>query len=179
MSLLTIVEASRKFNIGRTTIYKAIKKGEITPQLSELGVQQIDPQDMIRVFGHPGKKAVSGDAKSNVSVNNDDLVRELRLQIEELKQDKSFLKQEIASVRRDFDDFKLLIEHKPKTEVAETGETVAKQDQSSFGEQKKQAEEQAETQPENLKKTDFELKQSIEQPAKKGLFRRLVGEILR
>ncbi|KAA0596839.1 helix-turn-helix domain-containing protein, partial [Escherichia coli] len=106
MSLLTIVEASRKFNIGRTTIYKAIKKGEITPQLSELGVQQIDPQDMIRVFGHPGKKAVSGDTKSNVSVNNDDLVRELRLQIEELKQDKSFLKQEIASVRRDFDDFK-------------------------------------------------------------------------
>lgn len=179
MSLLTIVEASRKFNIGRTTIYKAIKKGEITPQLNELGVQQIDPHDMIRVFGHPGKKAVSGDTKSNVSVNNDDLVRELRLQIEELKQDKSFLKQEIASVRRDFDDFKLLIEHKPKTEVAETGETVAKQDQSSFGEQKKQDKKQAETQPENLKKTDFEPKHSTEQPAKKGLLRRLVGEILR
>lgn len=179
MSLLTIVEASRKFNIGRTTIYKAIKKGEITPQLSELGVQQIDPQDMIRVFGHPEKKAVSRDAKSNVSVNNDDLVRELRLQIEELKQDKSFLKQEIASVRRDFDDFKLLIEHKPKTEVAETGETVAKQDQSSFAEQKKQAEEQDETQSKNIKQTDLEPKQSIEQPARKGLLRRLVGEILR
>ena len=179
MSLLTIVEASRKFNIGRTTIYKAIKKGEITPQLSELGVQQIDPQDMIRVFGHPGKKAVSGDAKANVSVNNDELVRELRLQIEELKQDKSFLKQEIASVRRDFDDFKLLIEHKPKTEGAETGETVAKQDKSSFAEQKKQAEEQAETQPENLKKPDLEPKHSTEQLTKKGLLRRLVGEILR
>lgn len=134
---------------------------------------------MIRVFGNPGKKAVSGEVKSNVSVNNDDLVRELRLQIEELKQDKSFLKQEIASVRCDFDDFKLLIEHKPKTEVSETGETVAKQDQSSFGEQKKQAEKQAETQPENVKNIDVEPKNSIEQPAKKGLFRRLVGEILR
>ena len=179
MSLLTIVEASRKFNIGRTTIYKAIKKGEITPQLNELGVQQIDPQDMIRVFGHPGKKAVSGDTKSNVSVNNDDLVRELRLQIEELKQDKSFLKQEIASVRRDFDDFKLLIEHKPKTEVAETGETVSKQDQSSFEEQKKQGEKQPETLSQNANQTDFAPKHSTEQPAKKGLFRRLVSQILR
>jgi septum formation inhibitor MinC len=78
-------------------------------------------------------------------VNNDDLVRELRLQIEELKQDKAFLKQEISSVRRDFDDFKLLIEHKAKTETPETDETVSKQDVSSLGEQKKQAWEQVET----------------------------------
>ena len=78
-------------------------------------------------------------------MNNDDLVRELRLQIEELKQDKAFLKQEISSVRRDFDDFKLLIEHKAKTEVTETAETVSKQDVSSLGEQKKQAWEQVET----------------------------------
>ena len=179
MSGLTILEASKKFNIGRTTIYKAIKRGELTPQLSESGVQMIDPQDMIRLFGSPSKKTVSTNSHSPVSVNNDDLVRELRLQIEELKQDKAFLKQEISSVRRDFDDFKLLIEHKPKTEVAETGETVAKQDQSSFGEQKKQAEEQLETQHQNAKQADFESKEPAEQPAKKGLFRRLVGEILR
>ena len=145
MSVLTILEASKKFNIGRTTIYKAIKRGELTPQLSESGVQMIDPQDMIRLFGSPSKKTVSVDSNSTVSVNNDDLVRELRLQIEELKQDKAFLKQEISSVRRDFDDFKWLIEHKAKTEVTETAETVSKQDVSSFGEQKKQAWEQVET----------------------------------
>ena len=145
MSVLTILEASKKFNIGRTTIYKAIKRGERTPQLSESGVQMIDPQDMIRLFGSPSKKTVSTNSHSPVSVNNDDLVRELRLQIEELKQDKAFLKQEISSVRRDFDDFKLLIEHKAKTEVTETAETVSKQDVSSLGEQKKQAWEQVET----------------------------------
>ena len=148
MSLLTILEASKKFNIGRTTIYKAIKKGELTPKLSESGVQMLDPQDMVRLFGSSSKKTVSVDSKSNVSVNNDDLVRELRLQIEELKQDKMFLKQEIASVRNDFDDFKLLIEYKVKTEVPETGETVAKQNVSSFEEQKKQDEKQVETKPE-------------------------------
>ena len=179
MSGLTILEASKKFNIGRTTIYKAIKRGELTTQLSESGVQMIDPQDMIRLFGSPSKKTVSTNSHSPVSVNNDDLVRELRLQIEELKQDKAFLKQEISSVRRDFDDFKLLIEHKAKIEVPETGETVAKQAESSFAEQKKQAEKQTETQPENMKKTDSEPKHSIKQPTKKGLFRRLVGEILR
>lgn len=148
MSLLTILEASKKFNIGRTTIYKAIKRGELTPKLSESGVQMLDPQDMVRLFGSSSKKTVSVDSKSNVSVNNDDLVRELRLQIEELKQDKMFLKQEIASVRNDFDDFKLLIEYKVKTEVPETGETVAKQNVSSFEEQKKQDEKQVETKPE-------------------------------
>jgi predicted site-specific integrase-resolvase len=148
MSLLTILEASKKFNIGRTTIYKAIKKGELTPKLSESGVQMLDPQDMVRLFGSSSKKPVSVDSKSNVSVNNDDLVRELRLQIEELKQDKVFLKQEIASVRNDFDDFKLLIEYKVKTDVPETGETVAKQNVSSFEEQKKQDEKQVETKPE-------------------------------
>ena len=145
MSGLTIVEATKKFNMGTTTNYKAIKRGELTPQLSEAGVQMIDPQDMIRLFGSPSKKTVSTNSHSPVSVNNDDLVRELRLQIEELKQDKAFLKQEISSVRRDFDDFKLLIEHKAKTEVTETAETVSKQDVSSLGEQKKQAWEQVET----------------------------------
>ena len=69
MSVLTIVEASKRFNIGRTTIYKAIKRGDLTPQLSETGVQMIDPQDMIRLFGSPSKKGCV--ALRNFSRNND------------------------------------------------------------------------------------------------------------
>jgi predicted ATP-dependent protease len=150
MSLLTVVEASKKFNVGRTAIYKAIKKGELTPQLNEAGVQMLDPQDMIRLFGNRNKKSVSTAKNMAVSVDNEELVKELRLQIEELKQDKTFLKQEIASVRRDFDDFKLLIEHKAKTEVTETVETAPKLNESSFEEQKKQSEKQPETKSENV-----------------------------
>ena len=36
MSLLTIVEASKQFNVGRTAIYKAIKKGELTAQINHV-----------------------------------------------------------------------------------------------------------------------------------------------
>ena len=179
MSLLTILEASKQFKVGRTSIYKAIKRGDITPRLNAQNIQVIDAQDMVRVFGGSVPKSVSGNSTPVVSGNNEELVRELREQIQDLKQDKEFLKQEMASIRRDFDDFKLLIEHKAKIEVPETGETVAKQAESSFAEQKKQAEKQTETQPENMKKTDSEPKHSIKQPTKKGLFRRLVGEILR
>ena len=145
MSLLTILEASKQFNIGRTAIYKAIKKGEITPRLSDTGVQLIDPQDMVRIFGKAKQKSVSNHSTQHVSINNDELVRELREHIQELKQDKIFLKQEIESVRKDFDDFKLLIEHKQNTDIDKTGETVLKQQESSFREQKKQEEKHQET----------------------------------
>lgn len=156
MSLLTILEASKQFNIGRTTIYKAIKKGELTPRLSDTGVQLIDPQDMVRLFGKSKQKSVSTGSTQHVSINNDELVRGLREQIEDLKQDKQFLKQEIESVRRDFDDFKLLIEHKANAGTDKTSETVPKQEESSFSEQKKQDQKQLETavekQPEPPKK---------------------------
>lgn len=148
MSLLTILEASKKFDIGRTSIYKAIKKGELTPQMSSTGVQMIDPQDMVRIFGVSSRKSVSKSSTSSVSVSNDELVRELREQIQDLKQDKSFLKQEIESIRKDFDDFKFLIEHNKKTDVNETSETEQKQSMNNFSEQKKQSDKQPETEPE-------------------------------
>ena len=145
MSLLTILEASKQFKVGRTSIYKAIKRGDITPRLNAQNIQVIDAQDMVRVFGGSVPKSVSGNSTPVVSGNNEELVRELREQIQDLKQDKEFLKQEMASIRRDFDDFKLLIEHKPNTDIDKTGETVLKQQESSFGEQKKQEEKHKET----------------------------------
>ena len=154
MSLLTILEASKQFNIGRTAIYKAIKKGEITPRLSDTGVQLIDPQDMVRIFGKAKQKSVSNHSTQHVSINNDELVRELREQIQDLKQDKEFLKQEMASIRRDFDDFKLMIEYKGKSDISETGETVSEQAGNSFGVQEKQQREQVETDEKQHQKTE-------------------------
>lgn len=154
MSLLTILEASKQFKVGRTSIYKAIKRGDITPRLNAQNIQVIDAQDMVRVFGGSVPKSVSGNSTLVVSGNNEELVRELREQIQDLKQDKEFLKQEMASIRRDFDDFKLMIEYKGKSDISETGETVSKQAGNSFGVQEKQQREQVETAEKQPPKTE-------------------------
>lgn len=167
MSLLTILEASKQFKVGRTSIYKAIKRGDITPRLNAQNIQVIDAQDMVRVFGGSVPKSVSGNSAPVVSGNNEELVRELREQIQDLKQDKEFLKQEMASIRRDFDDFKLMIEYKGKSDQSETSETVSEQAGNSFGVQEKQQREQVETaekQPQKTEKKRF------------GFLRRILGD---
>ena len=154
MSLLTILEASKQFKVGRTSIYKAIKRGDITPRLNAQNIQVIDAQDMVRVFGGSVPKSVSGNSTPVVSGYSEELVRELREQIQDLKQDKEFLKQEMASIRRDFDDFKLMIEYKGKSDQSETSETVSEQVGNSFGVQEKQQREQVETAEKQPQKTE-------------------------
>lgn len=171
MSLLTIVEASKQFNVGRTAIYKSLKKGELTAQINHDGIKVVDAQDMIRIFGSSSKKAVSISVSENStqsvsenSRNNEDLIRELREQVKELRQDKDFLKQEISSIRKDFDDYKLMITYKGELVPVETGETVSETDKNSIEKQKKQPEKQVET--------------AIDEPKtaeKKGFFKRLFG----
>jgi hypothetical protein len=171
MSLLTIVEASKQFNVGRTAIYKAIKKGELTAQINHDGVKVIDAQDMVRVFGSSSKKVVSEPVSENStqavsrnSENNDNLIRELREQVKELRQDKDFLKQEISSIRKDFDDYKLMITYKGELVSVETGETVSETEKNSIEKQKKQPEKQVETAIETPKTEE-----------KKGFFQRWFG----
>ena len=167
MSLLTIVEASKQFNVGRTAIYKAIKKGELTAQINHDGIKVVDAQDMIRIFRPSSKKAVSENstqAVSRNSENNDDLIRELREQVKELRQDKDFLKQEISSIRKDFDDYKLMITYKGELVPVETTETVSETEKNSIEKQKKQPEKQVETTVNEPKSEE-----------KKGFFKRLFG----
>ena len=167
MSLLTIVEASKQFNVGRTAIYKAIKKGELTAQINHDGIKVVDAQDMIRIFRPSSKKAVSENSTQSVSgnsENNDDLIRELREQVKELRQDKDFLKQEISSIRKDFDDYKLMITYKGELVPIETTETVSETEKNSIEKQKKQPEKQVETAVNEPKSEE-----------KKGFFKRLFG----
>ena len=167
MSLLTIVEASKQFNVGRTAIYKAIKKGELTAQINHDGIKVVDAQDMIRIFRLPSKKAVSDPVSENStqavsrnSENNDDLIRELREQVKELRQDKDFLKQEISSIRKDFDDYKLMITYKGDLVPVETAETVSETEKNSIEKQKKQLEKQSKT---------------VLSETRKGILKRLFG----
>ena len=172
-SPLTVSDAfvAKQFNVGRTAIYKAIKKGELTAQINHDGIKVVDAQDMIRIFRPSSKKSVSDPVSENStqsvsrnSENNDDLIRELREQVKELRQDKDFLKQEISSIRKDFDDYKLMITYKGELVPVETAETVSETEKNSIEKQKKQSEKQVETAVDEPKSEE-----------KKGFFKRLFG----
>lgn len=180
MSLLTIVEASKQFSIGRTAIYKAIKRGDLTPKKNNEGVQVVDSQDMVRLFGASRKTnvsvAVSENSISEKQENNEQVIQELRTQLKELKQDKEFLKQEISSIRKDFDDYKLMITYKGSLASVETEETVSETKKNSVGVQEKQDQTQQETPKTELENTEKHIVfEEEKQETKKGFFRRIFG----
>ena len=169
MSVLTIVEASKQFNVTRPRIYRAIQKGELTTSLNDEGVQVIQAQDMIRVFGNEKKKAVSNVVRNKSNDTDSKLVQLLEEQLRKAEEDKAFLKQQINDLRKDFDDYKLKIEHQPKTEQ-QTGMTSNDQVQTEKMLQIEQPEKTTVITQEN---------DQMSKPVKKSLFSRLVGEILR
>ena len=116
MSVLTIVEASKQFNVTRPRIYRAIQKGELTTSLNEEGVQVVQVQDIIRLFGHQKQKTVSKAVRNNVLDTDTKLIQLLEEQLKKAEEDKAFLKQQINDLRKDFDDYKLRIEHHPQTD---------------------------------------------------------------
>lgn len=111
MSVLTIVEASKQFNVTRPRIYRAIKKGELSTALNDDGVQVVQVQDMIRLFDNQKKKTVPKPVRNNVHDTDLKLVKFLEEQLKKSEEDKAFLKQQINDLRKDFEDYKLRIEH--------------------------------------------------------------------
>ncbi|ENU21296.1 hypothetical protein F994_00170 [Acinetobacter bohemicus ANC 3994] len=179
MSLVTIVEASKQFGIGRTAIYKAIKRGDLTAKKNNDGVQVVDAQDMVRLFGSSRKAnvsiVVSGNSMLEKQQDSEQVIQELREQLKELKQDKEFLKQEISSIRKDFDDYKLMITYKGNLSSVETEETVSKNEKNNVGVQEKHNGIQPETpnkaRVEDSKKDVLLAEEQLK--LKKGFFRKL------
>lgn len=66
MSLITIMEASKQFDVTRPRIYRVIQKGELTTTLIDDGVQLVQSQDMVRFFERKKKKEKSCHETSNV-----------------------------------------------------------------------------------------------------------------
>ena len=173
MSVLTIVEASKQFNVTRPRIYRAIQKGELTTSLNEEGVQVVQVQDIIRLFGHQKQKTVSKAVRNIVLDTDTKLIQLLEEQLKKAEEDKAFLKQQINDLRKDFDDYKLRIEHHPQTEQR----TDVTSHDSVLEDETLQIE-----QPNNMiEKTVKQVDDSAQQdkPTKKSLFSRLVREILK
>jgi len=166
MSVLTIVEAAKQFNVTRPRIYRSIKKGELTTILSDDGIQLVQVQDMIRLFGNSQGKTVLNDVRSGVHDTDLKLVKLLEEQLKKAEDDKAFLKQQINDLRKDFDDYKLRIEHRSISEDR-TDITSNEHDRKV---------ESLQVEQPNVVQESSEAKNK---PIKKGLLRRLASEIFR
>jgi len=173
MSVLTIVEASKQFNVTRPRIYRAINKGELTTVLNDEGVQVVQVQDLVRIFGNQNKKTVTNPVRNSVSDTDSKLVRLLEEQLRKAEEDKAFLKQQINDLRKDFDDYKLRIEHHPHTEQR----TDVTRHEHVLDEDSLQIEQPQNMTEKTVKKVDDLIQQ--DKPNKKSLFSRLVREILK
>ena len=173
MSVLTIVEASKQFNVTRPRIYRAIQKGELSTSLNDEGVQVVQVQDIIRLFGHQKQKTVSKAVRNNVLDTDTKLIQLLEEQLKKAEEDKAFLKQQINDLRKDFDDYKLRIEHHPQTEnrTDVTSHDPVLEDETLQIEQPNNMTEKT------VKQVEYSAQQ--DKPTKKSLFSRLVREILK
>lgn len=180
MSLLTIVEASNQFNITRSRIYRAIERGELTPQINGEGVKVIDPADMVRVFGNRKKSKTTTEAKkTGVSEQNEIIVEMLKEQLKQAQDREQKLFNEIASIRKDFDDYKALITYQmpvsPPTPPEQPEAKRTSLDNESDASDTAQA-----IQRNDIGRTDQNTQKSDQSatPKKHGLFGRMIRTLI-
>lgn len=173
MAKITIVEAAKQFNVTRPRIYRAIKKGELTATVSDDGVQLVQVQDMVRLFDNVKKKPVQKNVRDTSYDTDLKMITILEEQLRKAEEDKTFLKQQIQDIRKDFEDYKLRIEYQERTDksVSVTSNDQQNEDESL---QVEHAVNMTTEPPVFQQKT-----QPNEEPKKKGLLHRLVGEIFK
>jgi hypothetical protein len=166
MTLLTIVEAAKQFGVTRSRIYRAIDRGEITPQVNDDGAKVIDAADMVRVFGTKASTRKTAPNKSDTmpAKQSEQIVEILREQLKQAQEREQFYKAEIANIRKDFDDFKLMITHTPNP----TQQTVQEQSEHT-----KQVRTDGTQEQQGTGRNDRRVTEEKEQP-KKGFWRRLL-----
>src|SRR5690606_14297873 len=177
MNLLTIVDAAKQFNVTRSRIYRALEKGTITAQIDDEGIKRIDPSDMVRVFGNAKHKKPVANKSDTIKMEQSETVVEiLKEQLKQAQEREQFYKAEIANIRKDFDDYKLLIgmkKHSP------TDSPVEQPEQSSI--QKNDAVQTVqESECNDIGRTDQNAQKSDERaaPKKHGVFGRMIRTLI-
>lgn len=106
MAELTITEAIKKSPIGKTQFYKKyIDTGTITVSVSNSGKKFIDSSELLRVFGEIKSELVEDVHEQSLvdstvrEVNTEsELVKTLKKQIDDLKEDKLFYQNQISNL---------------------------------------------------------------------------------
>ncbi|EMD6531151.1 DNA-binding protein [Citrobacter freundii] len=115
MAKVSISEASRLTGKSRTTLHRLIKTGELSTCHGARNARMVDVSELIRVFGpleHPASEQVTAQvdehSDTGISVQNEQVIAQLRQEVEHLKTLVSAKDSHIDSLKQAM----LLIEHK-------------------------------------------------------------------
>lgn len=172
MSLLSIVEAAKQFNVTRSRIYRAIENGHITPHI-ENGVKLVDASDMVRTFSNQRTKTNTKKPVQTIStIQNEQQIKLLEQQLEFAREKAEFYKHQVNEIRKDYEDFKKAIGfNNPPTplqpEQEQNKENDAVQTQSEF-------------ERNDIGRTDQNTQKSDQRvaPKKHGLFGRMIRTLI-
>lgn len=107
MAKLSLSEVSKRFNISRSTLYRAIKEGRLSRSSDNL----FDVSEVIRCFGEPTKKN-----ETNQILNSPKDDADLRQLVDFMKKEIEAYKDREQRYLDQIDRFQLLIGHKENTE---------------------------------------------------------------
>lgn len=106
MAKLSLSEVSKRFNVSRSTLYRAIKEGRLSRSSDNL----FDISEVIRCFGEPTKK---NETNQILNPPKDDA--DLRQLVDFMKKEIEAYKDREQRYLDQIDRFQLLIEHKENT----------------------------------------------------------------
>jgi len=155
MAQLSLTEVSKRFNVNRTTIYRAVSSGK----LSRLSNGLFDLAEVIRVFGEP-PAPVKSEPEPQI---------ESKL-IEVLERELLFLKHQIEQKDKQINSLQLLLETpKQRPEATPCNDTETPIDQAM-----QHDETPYEANSNDTKQHDATVQNdTMQQPKKRGLFDRL------
>ena len=107
MAKLSLSEVSKRFNVSRSTLYRAIKEGRLSRSSDNL----FDVSEVIRCFGEPNKKN-----ETNQILNHPKDDADLRQLVDFMKKEIEAYKDREQRYLDQIDRFQLLIGHKENTE---------------------------------------------------------------
>lgn len=107
MAKLSLSEVSKRFNVSRSTLYRAIKEGRLSRSSDNL----FDVSEVIRCFGEPNKK---NETNQILNPPKDDA--DLRQLVDFMKKEIEAYKDREQRYLDQIDRFQLLIGHKENTE---------------------------------------------------------------
>lgn len=95
-------KASEMAGVSKATICRALKRGTLDHVSRNSSGYKIDPQEIIRVYGHPEPKKIDAPTKNNAEKKN------LELKIQQLEEKIEDLLDQNEELRKEKEDWKKL-----------------------------------------------------------------------